>query len=56
MCIKCKKALIRLFPKADNDLLDYILWEKTAFPFGDSKTIIRQLKEAKKELASKGVL
>ena len=31
------------FPKATKDLADFILWEKTAFPFGDETYLRKQL-------------
>lgn len=38
------------FPKADDREADYILWEKTAFPLVDLKTVESQLKEYKEEV------
>ena len=50
MCSRCVDAVYKHFPDADDILLNEILWEHTAFPFGQPDQIERQVAEYKQEV------
>ena len=55
MCQKCADAMVKYFPDADDKTVDFILWNKTAFPMGSAEQVVRQIKEyaeAQKALAN----
>jgi len=50
MCDLCLAAFREYFPDGDDELMEFVLWEKTAFPAGSPEQITRQIKEYAQEL------
>lgn len=44
MCAKCVEAVRKIFPEYANDdsFINFILWEKTPFPFGNAESVLKQ--------------
>ena len=38
----------KYFPDADDQLVEFILWEKTCFPLCDAETVDKQLRKLSK--------
>jgi len=45
MCATCVNAVKTVFPEYANDdkFLNFVLWEKTAFPFADGQHVAHQV-------------
>lgn len=44
MCVICVNEVKAVFPEyADDKFINFVLWEKTAFPFADAKHVCRQI-------------
>lgn len=45
MCAICVNAVKTVFPEYahDNKFMNFVLWEKTGFPFVDSKQVAHQV-------------
>ena len=45
MCATCVDAVHRIFPEyADDDrFLNFVLWDRTAFPFGNADYVVHQV-------------
>lgn len=47
MCQKCVDAVIEIFPDADDDYRNYLLWNYTCFPFGEPEQVREMLEHVR---------